>query len=163
MKRTLSVLFSFEALCLAVIVAVCLLLAAPMLSCAGAPRSVEQLNSMDEAEYHAWLDRVGVWSEAIGATVAISAPKDVANIDTLAQTLVAATGGPMDPKLIGHAARAIPWASPLIAPLMLELQAMLDERGGLPGGERGAEIVSTVAASLSKGLHANDLEPKPSK
>ena len=141
---------------LAVLIGLAALLCAPLFfsSCAGAPHSVAQLEQMDEAEYHAWLDRVAAWSTAAGATVAINAPGDVANVDTFAAAIAAAAGGPFDPKLLVTASKAVPWASPLIAPLILEGQALLDARGGLPGGERGAEVLRTIATALRTGLAA---------
>ena len=140
---------------LAVLIGIAALLCAPLfVSCAGAPHSAQQLEQMDEAEYHAWLDRVAAWSTAAGATVALNAPGDAANVDAFAAAIVAAAGGPLDPHVLVTASHAVPWASPLIAPLILEGQALLDARGGLPGGERGAEVLRTIATALRTGLAA---------
>lgn len=134
--------------------AIALALLVPLFSgCVGAPRSMEQLEAMEPAEYEAWAQRVEAWAEAAGYT-ATEAGADAEKITTYCAYLRAVT----DPtgSVLSDAATAAGFDSPLIKLLVLEAQQLLSERGGIPPGSRGLELLVRISTSVATGA-ANGL------
>lgn len=116
--------------------------------CAGAPRSVEQLEQMDQAAYDKWLLRVRVWAQAAAwSYVDGDADKAMQARDAAAVVRVA-TGDAID--LLGLLERA-GIDGPLAAVLAVEATALIDARGGWPTGERLTALLDTIAAGIEAG------------
>lgn len=132
-----------------------------------APQSVEQLETMDDGQWQSWLTRVEAWARAAGYT----AVKQGAPAGKI-QRYVAELGAITDPSgdLLTNAAKAAGLDEPIVALLVIEAQALLDARGGLPGGLRGLEFLHRVAAAVALGASnaavegqepPGDVVPKP--
>lgn len=92
-------------------------------SCVGAPKSVQEFIEMDDAEFKAWTARVAAHAD-VASTIALK------NDQTARQDLellCAILGGDT---LLAHASD---YVGPFVPLLMLEIDAMLKERGGLQG------------------------------
>lgn len=118
-------------------------------ACVGAPRSAEQFQEMPQEKYDAWLVRVGAWARVAAAQVAHDSPGSVENVREYAG-LVRTLAGSEDP--LGDAASQAGLVSPLIDLLVLEAKALLDARGGLPGGARLVQFLDAVAGGVEAGL-----------
>jgi hypothetical protein len=128
-------------------------------SCAGAPKNLDQMASMEESDWQAYLLRVGAWSEAAGYSVVKAKPEEYDHIVAYSDLLASASAeGPADP--ISDAATKIAWATPMAKLVLLEGKALLDARGGLPAGQRGLALLHAIASGVRAGAEDAFTEPK---
>lgn len=128
-------------------------------SCAGAPKNLDQLASMEEADWKAYLIRVNAWSEAAGYSVVKAKPEEYEHIVAYSEMLATASAdGVADP--VSEAATKIAWATPMAKLVLLEGKALLDARGGLPAGQRGLALLHAIASGVRSGAEDAWTEPK---
>lgn len=139
------------AIVLAIIAIVCSLIPAP--GCAAAPKSLQQLEAMDEPAYQSWRARVGAWTSYVTATVVGDHPEAREEVRAFGEllTVLAAQPTPPGPGALSDAAAEAGLQPQLVALLVLELQAMLEARGGLPAGPRSNEVIGTIGAAILEG------------
>lgn len=126
-------------------------------SCTGAPKNLDQLASMEEADWQAYLTRVSAWSEAAGYSVVKSKPEEYEHIVAYSEMLATASSEG-DP--VSEAATKIAWATPMAKLVLLEGKALLDARGGLPAGQRGLALLHAIASGVRHGAEDAWTEPK---
>ncbi len=127
--------------------------------CVGAPRSLEQVEAMDQAQWEAYLRRVSAWSEVAGYTIVHERPEDFQRVVEFTTILVSLTGDlGSDP--IAASAEKVQWGSPLSKLVLIEIQGLLEARGGIPGGERGLELLLTIASGVQDGAMDAATEPQ---
>jgi len=127
--------------------------------CAGAPRTVEQISTMTDSEWQAYLNRVSVWSEAAGYTIVKERPEDFERVVLFSTVLASLTAAPgSDP--MHDAAEQVVWPSPMSKLVLMEIRSLLDARGGIPAGERGQELIYTIAQGVQTGALDAATEPK---
>jgi hypothetical protein len=120
--------------------------------CAGVPRTPQQMEEMSEPEFDDLLVRVQLWSQLAADQVTRKHPEAVEKILMYA-SLVEGLAKSDDP--LGQAAGIAGLADPLAAILVLEGKALLNARGGLPGGERTVALLGAVAAGIRQGVVAS--------
>lgn len=140
--KTLASMFSVLALLLA--------LAVPP-SCASAPHSLDQLETMDPAAYASWLQRVRAWSEAAGYTLVDGKVLRAQEVRDLAAGLRVVSGQPTASIDLAQLAKQAGINGPLALAVVMEGQALIDARGGWPGGVRRDELLGTIAAGIEAG------------
>lgn len=119
--------------------------------CVGAPRDAQQLADMPEPQFAAWLQRVNAWSVVLTDEALKQYPATRNELVSLASALGVLSGSPeIGPGALTATAEQIGISSSVLSLLVLELQAQLDSAGGLPGGDRGRDIL----ASISEGMLA---------
>jgi len=116
--------------------------------CVGAPKSVQQVETMGEDEFEAWARRVEAWAGVAGYT-AVKQGADAEKVMVFCGALSAVTDTTGDP--LGAAASLAGLDEPIVALLVLEAQALLDARGGLPGGSRGLDLLHRIAGAVAHG------------
>lgn len=127
--------------------------------CAGAPHTVEQISTMTDAEWEAYLNRVSVWSEAAGYTIVKERPEDFDRVVLFSTVLASLTAAPgSDP--LGSAADQVQWPSPVSKLVLMEIRSLLDARGGFPAGERGQALLFAIAEGVQTGALDAATEPK---
>lgn len=127
--------------------------------CAGAPRTVEQISTMTDAEWEAYLSRVSVWSEAAGYTVVKERPEDFDRVVLFSTILASITAAPgSDP--LNDAADQVQWPSPVSKLVLMEIRSLLEARGGIPAGERGQALLYTIAQGVQTGALSAATEPE---
>lgn len=126
--------------------------------CVGAPRTVEQISTMEEPQWQSYLVRVSAWSEAAGYTIIKERPDEFSNIVKFTTVLASLTAAPGSAPL-ASAADEVEWLSPLSKLVLIEIQALLEARGGFPAGERGLELLNTIASGVQTGALDASTEP----
>jgi hypothetical protein len=112
------------------------------------PPTPTELAAMDEPTWQAYLGRVEFIATACGA-VAVEHGMDADKVLEVAQVLTAIED-PARVDLYSVAVRA--GVSPALALILtVEAQALLDARGGLPGGPRGIEFLLRAANAFVQG------------
>lgn len=125
-----------------------LALASMFVSCAGAPRSLEQLEQMDQAAYDKWLLRVRVWAQAAAWSYVDGDADKATKARGAAAVVRVATGDAIDLlELLDRAGVD----GPLAAVLAVEANALIEARGGWPTGERLAALLDTIADGVEAG------------
>lgn len=128
--------------------------------CANTPHSVAQLEGMSEPEFQAWLTgSVTDWATAAGTTVAIEAPDDIDATLRFCTDLDKAADGVITAHAIRDIAKATHFKSKEVALLMVLGQTLLNQRGGVPGGEHGKALMHAIASGIRAGMD----EPVPVK
>lgn len=112
------------------------------------PPTPTELAAMDEPAWQGYLRRVEAWASAAGYT-AVEQGADADGVLEFAQLLSDVTD-PAQLTLAPLAERA-GLSGPVAALLALEAQALLDARGGLPGGPRGKEFLNRAATAFVSG------------
>jgi len=112
------------------------------------PPTPMELAAMDEPTWQAYLKRVEFIATACGA-IAVEHGMDADKVLEVAQVLTAIED-PERVDLYSVAVRA--GVSPTLALILtVEPQALLDARGGLPGGPRGIELLLRAANAFVSG------------
>lgn len=112
------------------------------------PPTPTELAAMDQPAWQGYLRRVEAWAAAAGYT-AVEQGADADGVLEFAQLLSDVTD-PAQLTLAPLAERA-GLSGPAAALLALEAQALLDARGGLPGGPRGKEFLHRAATAFVAG------------
>jgi hypothetical protein len=126
----------------------------------GADRHVPtptQLAAMDDAEWASYLKRVEAWAIAAGYS-AVEAGADQGDVVKFAEAVAAVTDTEGD-WLAELAARA-GLSTPIAQLLAFEAQALIDARGGLPGGLRLQEFLHRVAGAVAAGAAQATVEAR---
>jgi hypothetical protein len=114
---------------------------------------------MTDAEWDNYLNRVSVWSEAAGYTIVKERPEDFDKVIQFTVALATLTAAPgSDP--MHEAAGKVEWPSPVSKLVLMEIRSLLDARGGFPAGERGQELIFTVASGVQTGALDAATEPE---
>lgn len=112
------------------------------------PPTPTEIAAMDDAAWQAYLGRVEFLATAAGA-IAVEHGMDADKVLEVAQALTAIED-PARVDLYSVAVRA--GVSPTLALILtVEAQALLDARGGLPGGPRGIEFLLRAANAFVSG------------
>jgi hypothetical protein len=112
------------------------------------PPTPTELAAMDEPTWQAYLGRVEFIATACGG-IAVEHGMDADKVLEVAQALTAIED-PARVDLYSVAVRA--GVSPTLALILtVEAQALLDARGGLPGGPRGIEFLLRAANAFVQG------------
>lgn len=117
-------------------------------SCTSAPKSVEQFEEMDDAAFADWLTRVRLWAHVAASQILTHKPEDAEKVLMYA-SLIEGLSDSEDP--LAQAADVAALDSPLVAILVLEAKALLNARGGLPGGPRTSQLLHAVAEGVRAG------------
>jgi hypothetical protein len=128
-------------------------------SCVGAPKSLDQLATMEEPQWQAYLTRVKAWSEAAGYTVVKAQPDEYEHVVAYSEMLAEATAS-ADSDFVATSADKIAWVTPMAKLVLLEGQALLDARGGLPAGQRGLALLHAIASGVRAGAEDAFTEPR---
>lgn len=115
----------------------------------------QAIKEMSEDHFAAYLERVGAWAAAAGQ-MAVRQGADPERVSAYCLALEA-IADPGSGSLAAAAAQA-GLDSPLAQLLVMEAQALLDARGGLPGGARGLALLAKVASSVRYGVGVGVLE-----
>ena len=138
---------NFVWVCIAAFV-VALIVIGSMASCAGAPRSVEQLEAMDQPAYDKWLLRVRVWAQAAAWSYVDGDADRAVQARDAAAVVRLATGETIDLLRLLEKAGI---DGPLAAVLAVEANALIEARGGWPTGPRLAQLLDTISAGIEAG------------
>lgn len=118
------------------------------------PPTPTELAAMDEPAWQKYLQRVEFISTACGA-IAVEHGMDADKVLEVAQ-LLTAVEDPARLDLYSVAVRA--GVSPTLALILtVEPQALLDARGGLPGGPRGFELLLRAANAFVSGAASAEM------
>lgn len=110
--------------------------------CVGAPTSLESLATMEQSDFDRWTARVSNYSDAAASTALDEAPQ--AKDDLVRFCAIVGT--------LGGGSLPTDWKGPWVPLLWGEVQAWIDERGGLPTDARGIEVLSAIAAGVQRAL-----------
>jgi hypothetical protein len=118
------------------------------------PPTPTELAAMDEPTWQAYLGRVEFIATMCGG-IAVEHGMDADKVLEVAQALTAIED-PARVDLYSVAVRA--GVSPTLAAILtVEAQALLDARGGLPGGPRGIEFLLRAANAFVSGAASADM------
>lgn len=134
----------FSAFILAVLGALCF----GIWGCAGAPRSIEQIETMPDAQWGSWLVRVELVAKLATKQYVNGEPGRAEKAHAFAVGLQVVSL--QEPDLV-EIAKAAGIDEDLARFIILDAQAMIDERGGWPKGPRLQELVGTIAAGIELG------------
>lgn len=112
-----------------------------------------ELAAMDDAEWSGYMTRVEAWAAAAGYS-AVEAGADANDIIAFSTALAAVTDTSGD--WLAALAEQAGLDAPIARLLVLEGQALLDARGGLPGGPRAVEWLNGVAVAIVGGAASAD-------
>lgn len=110
---------------------------------------------MSDEDFDGYLERVAAWASVAGQ-MAVRQGADPEKVTTYCLALEAISD-PDGGSLLAAAVQA-GLDSPLAQLLVIEAQALLDARGGLPGGPRGKALLHAVAHSVRYGVGVGVVE-----
>lgn len=121
----------------------------------GRPITPQAIAEMSDEEFEQYSERVGLWAQLAGRA-AVKQGADVGKIIAYATALEAVT----DPSADTLAAVAAQGGrDSLVAQLLLlEAEALLNARGGIPSGGRGLTLLKHIAEGARLGAAAGALE-----
>jgi hypothetical protein len=115
--------------------------------CVGAPKSIDELEAMDDAAFESWSDRV-----QFAAQIAAGEMGDADTARVLAATLRALAGQPLSARTIMDAADAVGVSKPAALLLLSEIDAMIAHVGGWQGmGPRANALLEKIALGIESG------------
>lgn len=117
----------------------------------GGPRSLQALETMNEQDYAGWLVRVRAWSVAAGYTLVDQHAVAAGDVLNFASALRALSGEPSAPIDLAELAKKAGLNGPVLIAVVMEGQALIEKRGGWPGGARRDELVAVIAAGVQEG------------
>lgn len=115
----------------------------------------QAIKEMSDEDFENYLERVGAWA-AVAGQAAVRQGADAEKVAAYCAALEAISD-PDGGSLMAAAAQA-GLDSPLAQLLVMEAQALLDARGGLPGGPRGKALIHKVAFSVRYGVGVGTVE-----
>lgn len=118
--------------------------------CVGAPSSVDELDSMPQAEFEDWKLRTSALAEEAAFATVQSDPSKLSNVEGIAAALTLICRG----EIKADAVRDLgldPACAGLLRVAVLELSAVLRERIGEASHPRMAEMVCAFADALETG------------
>lgn len=119
-------------------------------SCVGAPKSVQEFVEMSDEEFTAWTARVAAHAD-VASTIAL---KEDPNARKDLERLCAIVEGDT---LTLH---ADDWLGPFVPLLMLEIDAMLRQHGGVPAGTwRMVQVFEALKAGVRQALDRKEVGP----
>lgn len=118
-------------------------------ACVGAPKSKQQFEQMDEGDFQDWLTRVTLYCEIAANQVVRKHPERTEKLKDYADVLVTLASS-QDP--LGDAAQMVGLDEPIVFIVVLEGKALLNARGGLPGGTRTMELLHAIATGVRSGV-----------
>jgi hypothetical protein len=115
----------------------------------------QSIASMTDEEFGDYLGRVGLWAQ-LGAAAAVKQGADPDKIVAYANALELVTDP--GPDTLSSVAASSGLDSLVVQLVLVEANALLEARGGLPAGSRGVSLLAHVAVSAKLGAAAGQLE-----
>ena len=122
----------------------------PSSGCVGAPRNVEELDAMPEAEFEDWKLRTAAVAEEAAYAVVSDSPESLGKVEGLSTALRVMCAGPISADLVRDLGMREEYAG-LMRIATLELAAVIRQRIGPSSHPRLQALVCAFADALETG------------